>query len=195
MGLTLQKGQSLSLTKHDGGTLTKVRMGLGWDAAPVKRGFFGGSKPVEIDLDASAIFFDATGRLLDKVWFQQLVSNDGSTHHTGDNLTGEGEGDDETIVVDLARVAPEVAHIVFVISSYSRQTFDQIDNAFCRLIDDSTNGSPEVARYELTDSGKHTAMIMSKVSREGAGWSFKAVGERAVGRTVLDLIGPAANVL
>lgn len=194
MALTLQKGQSLSLTKNDGGALTKVRMGLGWDAAE-RRGFFGALKTVEIDLDASAIFFDASGKPLDMVWFKQLASKDGSTKHTGDNLTGAGDGDDETIMVDLSRVSPAVHHIVFVISSYSRQTFDQIDNAFCRLIDDSSAGSPEVARYELSDSGRHTAMIMSKVSREGSGWSFKAIGERAVGRTVLDLVKPAAQVL
>ncbi len=196
MGLSLQKGQSLSLKKNDGASLTRVRMGLGWDsAAPVKRGFFGTKKAAEIDLDASAIFFDASGKALDTVFFNQLQSKDGSTRHTGDNLTGEGEGDDEQILVDLSAVAPAVAQIVFVISSYSRQTFDQIENAFCRLIDDSTAGSPEVARFQLTDSGNHTAMIMAKVSRDGSDWSFKAIGDRANGRTAMDLIQPAAAAL
>lgn len=196
MGLSLQKGQSLSLKKNDGASLTRVRMGLGWDsAAPVKRGFFGTKKAAEIDLDASAIFFDASGKALDTVFFNQLQSKDGSTQHTGDNLTGEGEGDDETILVDLAGVSAAVTQIVFVISSYSRQTFDQIENAFCRLVDDSTAGAPEVARFQLTDSGTHTAMIMAKVSRDGAGWSFKAIGDRANGRTVMDLIQPAAATL
>jgi tellurium resistance protein TerZ len=196
MGLSLSKGQSLSLTKADGGSLTKVRMGLGWDsAAPVKRGLFGRGKAAEVDLDASAIFFDAAGKVLDTVWFQQLKSKDGSTTHTGDNLTGAGDGDDETILVDLTKVSPSVAQIVFVISSYTQQTFDSVENAFSRIVDDSTNGTPEVARYQLTDAGSHTAMIMSKVSREGAGWSFKAVGERANGRSVMDLLAPAAQVL
>ena len=196
MGLSLQKGQSLSLKKNDGASLTRVRMGLGWDsAAPVKRGFFGTKKAAEIDLDASAIFFDASGKALDTVFFNQLKSKDGSTQHTGDNLTGEGEGDDETILVDLARVSAAVTQIVFVISSYSKQTFDQVENAFCRLVDDSTAGSPEVARFQLTDSGTHTAMVMAKVSRDGAGWSFKAIGDRANGRTVMDLIQPAAAAL
>jgi tellurium resistance protein TerZ len=196
MGLSLQKGQALSLKKNDGGALTRVRMGLGWDsAAPVKRGFFGTKKAAEIDLDASAIFFDATGQVLDTVFFNQLKSKDGSTEHLGDNLTGAGDGDDETILVDLAKVSPAVAQIVFVISSYSRQTFDQIENAFCRLVDDSTAGAPEVARFQLTDAGTHTAMIMAKVSREGAGWSFKAIGDRANGRTAMDLIQPAAAAL
>jgi tellurium resistance protein TerZ len=196
MGLSLQKGQSLSLKKNDGASLTKVRMGLGWDsAAPVKRGLFGNKKAAEIDLDASAILFDATGKAVDVVFFNQLQSKDGSTQHTGDNLTGEGEGDDEVINVDLGKVSPAVNQIVFVISSYSRQTFDQVQNAFCRLVDDSTAGSPEVARFQLTDAGTHTAMIMAKVSREGTGWSFKAIGDRANGRTAMDLVAPAASAL
>jgi tellurium resistance protein TerZ len=197
MGLSLEKGQSLSLTKQDGGALTRIRLGLGWDGvAPGKRGLFGRPKPgADIDLDASAIFFDASGKVLDTIWFQQLNSKDGSAAHTGDNLTGAGDGDDETIVVDLSKVSSAVSQIVFVISSYSRQTFDTVQNAFSRVIDDSTPGSPEVARYQLTDSGPHTAMIMSKVSRDGAGWTFKAIGERANGRSVMDLLAPAAQAL
>ncbi|UWX97780.1 TerD family protein [Arthrobacter zhaoxinii] len=195
MGLSLQKGQSLSLTKKDGGALSKTRLGLGWDsAAPAKRGLFG-KKTAEVDLDASAIFFDANGNAVDQVWYGQLASKDGSAKHTGDNLTGAGEGDDEVILVDLSAVSPAVQNIVFVISSYSRQTFDQVQNAFCRLIDDSTPGSPEIARYQLTDAGTHTAMVMAKVGREGSGWSFKAIGERAQGRTVKDLIPTAARTL
>ncbi|TFB98701.1 TerD family protein [Cryobacterium adonitolivorans] len=196
MGLSLSKGQSLSLTKADGGNLSKVRMGLGWDsAAPVKRGLFGRGKAPEVDLDASAIFFDASGKVLDTVWFQQLSSKDGSTRHTGDNLTGAGDGDDETILVDLTKVSAAVSQIVFVISSYSQQTFDAVQNAFSRLVDDSSAGTPEVARYQLTDSGPHTAMIMSKVSRDGTGWTFKAIGERATGRSAMDLLTAAAKVL
>ena len=197
MGLSLEKGQSLSLKKQDGGALTKIRLGLGWDsAAPVKKGLFGRPKAgADVDLDASAIFFDASGRVLDTVWFQQLASKDGSAQHTGDNLTGAGDGDDETILVDLSKVSPAVSQIVFVISSYSQQTFDVVENAFSRVVDDSTPGSPEVVRYQLTDSGNHTAMIMSKVFREGPGRSFKAVGERANGRSVKDLLTPAARAL
>jgi len=196
MGLSLEKGQSLSLTKKDGGALTNVRMGLGWDsAAPAKRSLFGKAKPVEVDLDASAIFFDTAGTVLDVIWFNQLASKDKSAQHTGDNLTGAGEGDDETILVDLSKVSPATAQIVFVISSYTQQTFDTVANAFCRLVDDSTPGSPEVARFQLTDAGTHTAMVMAKVSREGAGWSFKAIGERAQGRTVKELLVPAAQAL
>lgn len=195
MALSLKKGESLSLTKRDGGALTKTRMGLGWDsAAPVKRGLFS-RKPAEVDLDASAIFFDAAGKAVDSIWYGQLASKDGSTRHTGDNVTGAGDGDDEVILVDLTKVSAAVTQIVFVISSYSGQSFDLVQNAFCRLVDDSTSGSPEIARYELTDAGTHTAMIMAKVSRDGAGWTFKAIGDRASGRTVADLVPHAARVL
>lgn len=195
MGLSLQKGQALSLTKTDGSALSRVRLGLGWDAVATKRGLFGGKKSADVDLDASAIFFGTDGQPVDYVWFNQLRSKDGSAQHTGDNLTGEGDGDDEVIRIDLSAVHGAVQQIVFVISSYSRQTFDNVQNAFCRVVDDSTAGAPEVARYQLTDSGQHTAMVMAKVSRTGAGWTFTAIGERADGRTVQDLVGPAAAAL
>lgn len=196
MGLSLTKGQSLSLTKQNGESLTKIRLGLGWDSAvPVKRGFFGGPKAVEIDLDASAILFDANKQPLDSVFFNNLKSKDGSIKHTGDNLTGAGDGDDETITVDLGSVAPNVAHIVFVITSYSQQTFDMVENAFCRVIDESVSTSPEVAKYQLTESGRHTAMIMAKLSRAGGGWIFQAIGTPANGKTAHDVVRPAASVL
>jgi tellurium resistance protein TerZ len=196
MGLSLQKGQSLSLTKQNGESLSNVRMGLGWDsAAPVKKGFFGGSKTVEVDLDASALLFDGAGNHLDTVFFNQLTSKDGSVRHTGDNLTGAGDGDDETLMVNLPGVSPAIQHIVFVITSYSQQTFDMVQNAFCRVIDDSVAGSPEVARYQLTESGKNTAMVMAKLSRSGTGWAFHAIGAPANGRTAGDVRGAAAAAL
>ena len=196
MGLSLQKGQSLSLTKQNGESLTRLRMGLGWDsAAPAKRGFFGGGKTVEVDLDASAILFDANKRALDTVFFNQLASKDGSVKHAGDNLTGEGDGDDEVISVDLSAITPAVSHIVFVITSYTRQTFDLVQNAFCRVVDDAAPGRPEVARYKLTETGRNTAMVMAKLSRENGVWAFQAIGTPADGRTAVDLIGPAANTL
>src|SRR3954447_22076905 len=133
MGVSLSKGQSVSLVKQDGGGLRNVRMGLGWDAVR-KKGLFG-SRAQSIDLDASALLFDAGGNLVDQVWFQQLTSADGSIQHTGDNRTGAGEGDDESIRVDLAAVPPRVQTIVFTVNSFTGQDFSQIENAFCRLID------------------------------------------------------------
>jgi len=184
MTINLTKGEKVSLTKNDGGTLRKVRMGLGWDAMK-KKGLFG-SRSQSIDLDASALLFGPGGNLVDQVWFQQLRSADGSVLHTGDNRTGAGDGDDESIKVDLSAVPPGVTTLVFTVNSFTGQDFSQIENAFCRLIDESTE--TEIARYELTGSGRHTAQIMAKVSRDGAGWSMTALGIPASGRTFRDLL-------
>ncbi len=184
MVISLQKGQTVSLAKRGGGSLTRVRMGLGWDAV-TKKGFFR-SKQAEIDLDATAVLYDARGGVVDQVWFQQLRSKDGSVVHTGDNRTGAGDGDDESIVVELAQLPAAVATMVFVVNSFTGQDFTQIENAFCRLVDE-TNGE-ELARYDLTGSGTHTAQIMAKVSRDGSGWSMTAIGATATGRTFRDLL-------
>jgi tellurium resistance protein TerZ len=184
MSVNLSKGQSVSLTKSSGGSLTRVRMGLGWDAVK-KRGLFG-SRSQSIDLDASCLLFDASGTLVDQVWFRQLRTADGAVQHTGDNLTGAGEGDDESIIVELGRLPASVQTLVFVVNSFTGQNFSQIENAFCRLVDETTG--EEVARYELTGSGTHNAQIMSKVARDGAGWSMTAIGATANGRTFHDLL-------
>ncbi len=184
MSVSMSKGQTVSLSK-DGGTLRNVRMGLGWDAAQ-KKGMFGRMRTQTIDLDASALLFDAHNALVDQVWFQQLASKDGSVVHTGDNLTGEGEGDDESIKVDLGKVPAKVATLVFTVNSFTGQDFSQIENAFCRLVDEANDS--EIARYELTGSGSHNAQIMAKVSREGNGWSMTAIGAPATGRTFRDLL-------
>jgi tellurium resistance protein TerZ len=184
MSVNLSKGQSVSLTKSSGGGLTRVRMGLGWDAVK-KRGLFG-SRSQSIDLDASCLLFDAAGTLVDQVWFRQLRTADGAVQHTGDNLTGAGEGDDESIIVELGKLPASVQTLVFVVNSFTGQNFSQIENAFCRLVDETTG--EEVARYELTGSGTHNAQIMSKVARDGAGWSMTAIGATANGRTFHDLL-------
>jgi tellurium resistance protein TerZ len=189
MAISLTKGQTVSLKKNGGGTLTHVRMGLGWDAVK-KKGFFGGMKSQSIDLDASAVLYDANRNVVDQVWFQQLQSKDRSVQHSGDNLTGDGEGDDESITVYLDQVPQNVSTIVFLVNSFTGQNFSQIENAFCRLVDETTG--QEIARYELTGSGTHTAQVMAKVSRDGAGWSMTAIGNIANGRTFRDLI-PAIN--
>jgi tellurium resistance protein TerZ len=185
MTVSLSKGQTVSLKKNDGGTLTLVRMGLGWDAMK-KKGLFGGLKSQSIDLDASAVLYDAGNNLVDQVWFGQLKSKDGAVVHSGDNLTGDGEGDDESITVRLDRLPANVAKIVFLVNSFTGQNFSQIENAFCRLVDE-TNGQ-EVARYDLTGSGTHTAQVMAKVTRDGGGWSMTAIGAIANGRTFQDLL-------
>ena len=120
MTVSLSKGQKVSLTKRDGGTLTRVRMGLGWDAMKNKGVF--DSREQTIDLDASALLFDAAGHLMDQVWFGHLKSNDGSVQHTGDSRTGDGAGDDESIKVDLPRVPANVATLVFTVTPSPART-------------------------------------------------------------------------
>ena len=196
MTINLNKGQSVSLAKQDGGTLTRVRMGLGWDAKIVtKKGLFGGSKQVQrdIDLDASAILIGA-GNVLDIVYFGKLRSSDGSIQHTGDNRTGAGDGDDESIIVDLPAVAGSVEQIVFVVNSYSGENFTEIDNAFVRAVD-SAAGDTELVRYELTGTGPHTAMVMAKLARSGSGWSFTAIGQPGQGRVAQELVPLALSAI
>ncbi|MFJ3726463.1 TerD family protein [Streptomyces sp. NPDC090045] len=186
MGINLNKGQQISLEKAGGGTLSVVRMGLGWQSAP-RKGFLARMTAREIDLDASAVLF-AGQDPVDVVFFQQLVSKDGSVRHTGDNrVGGAGQGgDDESILVDLSRVPVHVDQIVFTVNSFTGQTFTDVQNAFCRLIDE-TNGQ-ELARYTLSGGGTYTAQVMAKVHRSGQGWNMSAIGEPANGRTFQDLL-------
>ena len=187
MAINLQKGQKISLSKEAGGaTLTKIVMGLGWDAKKTK-GFFGmGSKDQEIDLDASCVLFDEARQPLDAIFFGQLASRDGSIQHTGDNRTGAGDGDDEQIVVDLSRVPSTVKSIMFLVNSFTGQNFSQIENAFCRVVN-GANGQ-ELARYDLTCNGAHTAMLMAKVYLHSGEWKMHAIGENATGRTFQDMM-------
>ncbi|MFC0037233.1 TerD family protein [Actinomadura rayongensis] len=182
MSVSLVKGQRISLEKP-GGTLTRVRMGLGWDALP-KKGLFG-KREQDIDLDASCALF-ADGQVADVVYFGKLASNEGAVRHTGDNLTGAGDGDDESVIVDLGAVPPNVGSLVFVVSSFSGQTFDQVNNAYCRLVDE-TSGA-ELARFELTGGGPHTALVMARLYRHGTGWKMNAIGEPGQGQTLRDLL-------
>jgi tellurium resistance protein TerZ len=184
MSINLEKGQRISLEKEAGGALNKVVMGLGWDALK-KKGLFG-MKDQSIDLDASAIMFDAQGKSVDVVWFNQLKSRDGSLVHTGDNRTGAGDGDDEQIVCQLDRVPAEVKSIVFVVNSFTGQNFSQIENAFCRMVNGANN--QEIAKYNLSCQGSHNAQVMTKVYRHNGEWKMHAIGENSNGRTFNDLL-------
>ncbi|SHH26135.1 TerD family protein [Massilia sp. CF038] len=186
MSVNLQKGQKISLDKEAGGTLTKITMGLGWDAVKSK-GLFGfGGKTETIDLDASCVMFDDANKPVDIVWFRQLKSRDGSIVHTGDNRTGAGDGDDEQIIVDLANVPANVKSLVFTVNSFTGQSFAQVQNAFCRIVNTSNN--KEVAKYDLSVQGAHTAQIMAKLYRHNGEWKMHAIGENGNGRTFDDLM-------
>ena len=185
--VSLQKGQAVRLEKSGGGTLTRVTMGLGWDVRKKKglMGFLGGGGD-DIDLDASCLVFDGSRRMTDQVWFQQLRSKDGSIQHSGDNLTGAGDGDDETITVDLSRLSTATTALVFTVSSFRGDTFDKIENAYCRLVDATNN--QELARYDLSGAGSHTGQVMAQLVRKGDGWEMKALGEKTTGRTFHDMM-------
>ena len=185
--ISLTKGQTISLEKSGGGALSKVTMGIGWDVRKAKglgRLFGGGGG--EIDLDASCLLFNAERQMLDAVWFRQLKSNEGSIVHSGDNRTGAGDGDDEQIMVDLTKVPSHMTTLVFTVNSFTGDTFDRIENAYCRLVDATTN--TEMARFDLSGSGTHTGQVMAKLARSGSGWDMKALGERTTGRTFHDMM-------
>jgi tellurium resistance protein TerD len=174
VSVSLSKGGNVSLTKMAPG-LTAVSVGLGWDLRT--------TTGTDFDLDASALLCGADGKVIDDahfVFFNNLTSPDGSVEHTGDNLTGEGEGDDELIHVNLAGASPQVQRVVFPVSIYEGaargQSFGQVSNAFIRVIDRS-NGS-ELARYDLTeDASTETAMIFGELYRHNNEWKFRAVGQ------------------
>jgi len=176
MGVSLSKGGNVSLTKEAGAAgLTAVTVGLGWDVRT--------TTGTDFDLDASAIACDADGKVAsDKhfVFFNNLTSPDGSIEHTGDNLNGEGEGDDEAIKVNVASVPAEIDKIVFPVSIYDgesrSQSFGQVRNAFIRVVNQVDNS--ELARYDLTeDASTETAMVFGELYRSGAEWKFRAVGQ------------------
>ncbi|MFB6604143.1 TerD family protein [Streptomyces noursei] len=173
MGVTLAKGGNVSLSKA-APNLTQITVGLGWDARSTTGAAF--------DLDASALLC-ASGRVLGDeyfVFYNNLKSPEGSVEHTGDNLTGEGDGDDETILVDLTQVPEHVETIVFPVSIHEAdlrgQSFGQVSNAFIRILNQA-DGS-ELARYDLSeDAAGETAMIFGEVYRRNGEWKFRAVGQ------------------
>ncbi|WP_423854645.1 TerD family protein [Acinetobacter guillouiae] len=196
MSISLVKGQKISLEKGDGSSLTKIYLGAGWDVAKsggFLGGLFGGGGGDSIDLDASVIIFDENNQPLDAVWFGQLKSKDGSIWHSGDNRTGAGDGDDEVIHVDLTKIPPQVKALIFTISSFRGQTFEKVENAFCRLVDSNTN--TEIAKYNLSAKGNYTALIIAKVYRHNGAWKMSAIGDTCNGKTIHDMLPSIIPVL
>jgi len=174
MSVSLSKGGNVSLSKEAPG-LTAVHVGLGWDVRT--------TSGADFDLDASALMLGQSGKILSDshfIFFNNLHSPDGSVEHTGDNLTGEGEGDDEVINVSLATVPADVDKIVIAVSIYEAegrgQSFGQVRNAFIRVVNQANQA--EITRYDLSeDASTETAMIFGELYRNAAEWKFRAVGQ------------------
>ena len=192
MAVNLVKGQKISLEKEAGRKLTQVVMGLGWDVRKKKSWFFGSSEQ-QVDLDSSCILLNERGDIIDAVWFRQLKSKDGSVVHTGDNRTGDGDGDDEQIIADLTKIPANVYALVFTVNSFTGQNFSEIENAFCRVIDKQTK--QEIAKFNLSAQGSHTAQLMLKLYRHEGEWKVHAIGENTSGRTFNDLLPAIRAVL
>ncbi|WP_462411945.1 TerD family protein [Neobacillus sp. Marseille-QA0830] len=187
MAINLQKGQRVDLTKSNPG-LTKIMVGLGWD--PIQSGgggglfgsLFGGGGSANIDCDASVIMLGENDKLRnnkDVIYFGNLRSNDGSVQHSGDNLTGDGDGDDEQIMIDLSRVPSYIQKLVFVVNIYDcvkrKQHFGMIRNAFIRVVNPQTG--QELIHYNLSDNYSGlTCLVTGEIYRHANDWKFAAIG-------------------
>ncbi|MFF9113026.1 TerD family protein [Streptomyces sp. NPDC014805] len=183
--VSLQKNQTVSLVKGGRPLLSQVQMGLGWE--PAYRGR-------DIDLDASVIAFGPQRNHIDSCYFGKLTILGGAIRHSGDNLTGEGGGDDEVITVDLGRLPQEVTGLVFTVNSFSGQKFTEVAKAYCRLLDAATG--EELVRFDLTHAEAQTGVMMAKLIRQFSGeWDMTAMGDFVKARTVRNMVKPAAQGL
>ncbi|WP_179166658.1 TerD family protein [Streptomyces sp. CB03238] len=183
--VNLQKNQTVSLVKGGRPLLSQVKMGLGWE--PAFRG-------KDIDLDASVIAYGPQRNHLDSCYFGKLSILNGAIKHSGDNLTGEGAGDDEVIVVDLGRLPADATGLVFTVNSFSGQKFTEVAKAYCRLMDAATG--EELARFDLTSAEPQTGVMMAKLVKQFSGeWEMTAMGQFVKSRTVRGMVKPAAQAL
>lgn len=183
--VSLQKNQTVSLMKGGRPLLSRVQMGLGWE--PAYRG-------KDIDLDASVIAYGPQRNHVDSCYFGKLSIVGGAIKHSGDNLTGEGGGDDEVITVDLGRLPQEVTGLVFTVNSFSGQKFTEVAKAYCRLLDATTG--EELVRFDLTSAEAQTGVMMAKLIRQFSGeWEMTAIGDFVKARTVRNMVKPASQAL
>lgn len=187
MSVNLQKGQKIDLTKGGGGGLHSVMVGLGWDAAPRSGGgLFGLLPPKPIDCDASVILCGSNGKVVSEnindslVYYSNKTHSSGAIVHQGDNLTGEGEGDDEQIMVNLRQIPANIEKLVFVVNIYDadvrKQHFGMIQNAFIRLV--NMDDMSEICRYNLTENYNNmTGLVVGEIYRHNGEWKFNAIGQ------------------
>ena len=174
MAISLQKGGNVNLSKEAPG-LSKMVVGLGWDTRATDGAAF--------DLDGAVFLVNAAGKVrsdADFVFYNNLKSTDGSVVHSGDNTTGAGEGDDETVAIDLTKVPADVEKIVLAVTIHDaaarKQNFGLVSKAFVRCV--NATGNSEIARFDLSEDGStEAAMVFGEVYRAGADWKFKAVGQ------------------
>lgn len=197
MAINLSKGQKIDLTKDNQG-LSALLVGLGWDEAQQKAGgflsgLFGGGTP-DIDCDASVLMLNKNGKLGSKhnlIYYSNLRSRDGSVVHTGDNLTGAGEGDDEQVIVDLKKIPADIEKLVFVVNIYDcvrrKQDFGMIRNAFIRVVDSKNN--KELLRYDLSENyAGMTSLVVAEIYRRDNEWKFGAIGQPTNDTSLKDLV-------
>ena len=174
MAISLQKGGNVNLSKEAPG-LKKMTIGLGWDTRATDGAGF--------DLDGAVFLLNTTGKVrsdADFIFYNNLKSADGSIVHSGDNLTGAGEGDDETVSIDLSSVPADIDKIVVGVTIHEAesrgQNFGMVSKAFIRCI--NADGGTEIARYDLSEDGStEAAMVFGEVYRNGADWKFRAIGQ------------------
>ncbi|MEU4211971.1 TerD family protein [Streptomyces sp. NPDC026206] len=183
--VSLRKNETVSLVKGGRPLTQSVRMGLGWEPAWNSRA---------IDLDASVIAYGPDRNMIDACYFGRLQILNGTIQHSGDNLTGDGSGDDESITVHMGGLPPEVTGLVFTVSSFSGQKFTEVAKAYCRLLD--AQSGEELVRFDLTGSEPKTGVLMCKFVRQFSGeWEMTAIGEYVKAKTVRDLVKPGAGAL
>lgn len=180
MSINLSKNSTISLTKEVE-KLSSITVGLGWDVAKSKGFLASIFGTASIDLDASCLLIDENLNVLDSVWYAQLKSKCKSVIHQGDNLTGKGDGDDEKITINLTKLPNSVKYIAVTVNSFRGQTFDKVENAFCRILDQSSN---EICRFTLNEKGGHTGIYIGLLTYKNKEWNFTSKGVNANGSNV-----------
>ena len=197
--ISLKKNEGISLRKlNNENSLKSIAMGLGWEAIKKKqRTFWGGTKEVaseSVDLDASCLCFNANKEHIESVWFRNLCSSDMAIKHSGDNRTGDGDGDDETISVNLSKLNPAIKTIVFTVNSFTGQSFEKISGITCNIYN-IDNGKKSIGTYTENIAGTSTALVVCKCDKVGEEWEVTPIGKLGHGRTINDIQSLINSVL
>jgi tellurium resistance protein TerZ len=203
MAISLKKNEGISLKKMSDVGLTNISFGLGWDpirskpAGGFMSSLFGSNQPSyseSVDLDANCTMYDANGNLVDAISFQKLISSCGGVRHSGDNRTGAGDGDDETITIDLNKIPSSVKSVVFSINSFSGQNFSRVESISCNIYDNA-KGKTKVATYSDKVTGSNTAIVVAKLVRTETEWVLTPVSVLTNGRTYRDITPAIKSII